>query len=115
MTETSRGADELRAEIETTRQDLGETLETLAAKTDVKARAKSAVDDKVAKTKSAVEDKVTQTKDAAGDMISTVKDKAGDALEAVPPKARKQLPVAALAALGAAIAGIVYRVWKHRR
>ncbi|HEY2793679.1 MAG TPA: DUF3618 domain-containing protein [Micromonosporaceae bacterium] len=97
-------ADELRTEIDATRQDLGETIEALAAKTDVKARAKNAVDEKIAK-----------TKDTAGDMISTAKDKAGDALEAVPPGARKQLPVAAFAAIGAAVAGLVYRVWRRRR
>lgn len=37
-------ADELRADIERTREDLGETVEGLAAKADVKARALRAVD-----------------------------------------------------------------------
>jgi hypothetical protein len=38
------GTDDLRAEIEQTRRDLGDTVEALAAKTDVKARAKLAAD-----------------------------------------------------------------------
>jgi transposase-like protein len=40
-----RGTDEIRAEIEQTRQELGETVEALAAKTDVKAHAKAKVDE----------------------------------------------------------------------
>ncbi len=38
-------ADELREEIEQTREELGETVEALAAKTDVKARAKAKIED----------------------------------------------------------------------
>jgi regulator of protease activity HflC (stomatin/prohibitin superfamily) len=38
-------ADEIRKEIEQTREELGETVEALAAKTDVKAQAKAKVED----------------------------------------------------------------------
>jgi hypothetical protein len=44
-TEGEPTAEELRADIEQTREDLGDTVEALAAKTDVKARARSRVDD----------------------------------------------------------------------
>jgi hypothetical protein len=40
-----RGPEEIREEIERTREELGETVEALAAKTDVKARAGAKIDD----------------------------------------------------------------------
>ena len=40
-----RGPDEIRQEIERTREELGETVEALAAKTDIKAQAKAKVDE----------------------------------------------------------------------
>lgn len=39
--ETTRTPDEIRSDIEQTREDLGDTVEALAAKTDVKSRAKA--------------------------------------------------------------------------
>jgi Protein of unknown function (DUF3618) len=39
--ETTRTPDEIRSDIEHTRDDLGDTVEALAAKTDVKSRAKA--------------------------------------------------------------------------
>lgn len=50
--------DEIRAEIEDVREDLGDTAAALAAKTDVKARAKEKVDD--------VKQKVAEKKEAIG-------------------------------------------------
>jgi hypothetical protein len=44
-TPTPTDPQELRAEIRRTRAELGQTIEALAAKTDVKARAKDAVAD----------------------------------------------------------------------
>jgi ElaB/YqjD/DUF883 family membrane-anchored ribosome-binding protein len=49
-TEADRTPEEIRADIEQTREELGDTVEALAAKTDVKARA---------------QDRVTEIKDAA--------------------------------------------------
>ena len=40
-----RGPEEIRADIEQTREELGDTVEALAAKTDVKARSRAKVDD----------------------------------------------------------------------
>lgn len=40
-----RGPDEIRAEIEQTREELGDTVEALAAKTDVKAQVKERVEE----------------------------------------------------------------------
>lgn len=53
---------ELRAEITRTREELGETIEALAAKTDVKARVKESVHDTVEDTKTAVRVKAAETK-----------------------------------------------------
>jgi ElaB/YqjD/DUF883 family membrane-anchored ribosome-binding protein len=39
-----RSPDEIRADIEETREDLGDTVEALAAKTDVKGQAKAKVE-----------------------------------------------------------------------
>jgi hypothetical protein len=41
----TRSPEEIRAEIEQTREDVGDTVEALAAKTDVKAQARQRVDD----------------------------------------------------------------------
>jgi hypothetical protein len=53
-----RRPDEIREEIEHTREELGATVEALAAKTDVKAQAKAKADD----TKRRVEAKADETK-----------------------------------------------------
>jgi uncharacterized protein (TIGR03382 family) len=45
-TETDKTPDQLRAEIEQTREQLAETVEQLAAKADVKTRAHEAVEEK---------------------------------------------------------------------
>jgi len=43
--EETRSPDEIRADIEQTREEVGDTVEALAAKTDVKAQAKERVDE----------------------------------------------------------------------
>ena len=63
--DTPRTAEELRADIETTRAELSQTADALAAKLDVKAQAKEkvhAVGDKVTTTASDVGTKVTEDK-----------------------------------------------------
>ena len=44
-TEESRSPDDIRADIEQTREEVGDTVEALAAKTDVKAQAQERVDE----------------------------------------------------------------------
>ena len=41
----NKSAEQLRAEIEDTREELGDTVEALAAKTDVKTRAREKADE----------------------------------------------------------------------
>jgi hypothetical protein len=57
-----RGPQEIREDIEQTREELGETVEALAAKTDIKGQAKA---------------KVEATKAAARAKVETVKDRVG--------------------------------------
>lgn len=100
--EGSTDTDQLRAEIDQTRNDLGETVEALAAKADVKARA---------------QEKATELKDRAAqkgqDMRGGVADMTGRTREAVTseeaaPARRSGAGIAALAAAGLA-------VWMWRR
>ena len=110
---------ELRDEIEQTRADLGETVEALAAKTDVKARAKDAVD----QAKADVTAKVAKVKDTADQVRTDVADGArvagertGQAVEVVREQVRRRpVPLLALAA-GVTAAGVVgYLLWRRRR
>jgi ElaB/YqjD/DUF883 family membrane-anchored ribosome-binding protein len=56
-----RTPEEIEADIKETREELGDTVEALAAKTDVKARAK----DKVSETKETLSEKVSGIGDSA--------------------------------------------------
>ena len=73
-----RTPEQIRAEIETTREELGDTVEALAAKTDVKARVHERVED----TKQAAREKVEGTRTAAQEKIS-------DAASKAPPSAQE--------------------------
>ncbi|QIP88048.1 DUF3618 domain-containing protein [Streptomyces sp. Tu 2975] len=69
-------ADELRAQIQHTRDELGETVEALAAKADVKSRAKetaAGVKDQVGLKATRAKEQVAATASAMGD---TIRDKA---------------------------------------
>ena len=83
---------ELRAEIERTRQDLGDTVAALAEKTDVKARAK----EKVAEVKTTVNEKKSEL---MGRARETSPEGANSAAVQVRTKAQQNpVPTAALAA-----------------
>jgi len=76
--DASRTPEQIRSEIEQTREELGDTVEALAAKTDVKARVHERVED----TKQAAREKVEGTKTAAQEKIS-------DAASKAPPSAQE--------------------------
>lgn len=59
--EETRSAEDIRADIEQTREEVGDTVEALAAKTDVKAQAR----DRVEEVKSNVRSKVDEVKTKA--------------------------------------------------
>ena len=89
---TPETPEELRADIERTRQDLGDTVAALAEKTDVKARAR----DKVAEVKSTVTEKRTEL---MGRARKSSPDGATSAATQVKMKAQQNpVPTAALAA-----------------
>jgi hypothetical protein len=97
----------LRADIERTRQDLGDTVAALAEKTDVKARAK----EKVSEVRANVTEKKTELMGKARDSSP---DGANSAAVQVRSKAQDNpVPTAALAAF---IGGVLFgRITKKRR
>jgi ElaB/YqjD/DUF883 family membrane-anchored ribosome-binding protein len=85
----SRDPEEIRAEIDQTREELADTAAALAYKTDVKARAK----DRVEEVKGDLREKVSGLKESAPDS-------AGGAAASVRTTARQNpIPSAAVAAL----------------
>ena len=85
------GIDDIQADIEHTRKELGETVQALGAKLDVKERTKV----KVAETKERVVDKADTLRHAATD------------------NPKRTVPVVAIVLLGALTVGVV--VWRRRR
>ena len=65
----------LRAEIKQTRADLGETVQALAAKTDVKARAKESVEQTKAKVKAQAADATGKVTDAVKGAVHTASER----------------------------------------
>jgi uncharacterized protein YPO0396 len=105
MTGTDPGPQELREEIEQTREELGDTVEALAAKTDVKAQAKR----KVRATKASVSDTrdelVEKAKGASPDGAAEAASQLSSATRANP------VP---LAFAGSFLAGfLIGRITKH--
>ncbi len=109
--------DELRAQVEDTRWELGRTVEALAAKADVKERARQTA----AETRTHVAEKSGQAKGQLAHMASTAGGKLrGKAPEAVDDhahqaaeKARRNPAVPLLA--GAAVAVALLMLARHKR
>ena len=91
------GIDELQTDIDQTRKELGETVEALTAKMDVKQRTK----DKAAETKEAVLDKAAETKEAVLDKAHAVQHATID-----DGRAKVTVPVAAVVVVGDGGAGV---------
>jgi hypothetical protein len=62
MSTEDRSAEEIRAEIEQTREEVGETVEALAAKSDVKAQAHQRVDEVKANVRARAEEAKAKAK-----------------------------------------------------
>ncbi|WP_367047123.1 DUF3618 domain-containing protein [Streptomyces sp. Je 1-332] len=99
------GAGELRAKVEQTRQDLGETVEALAAKTDVKARAQ----EKAVAIKG-------QTATKAAELSEQARAKATEAAQVLQDKVPDQVKDKAATATGQvkAAAGQATEVWHDK-
>ena len=87
--------EQLQREIEETREELGDTVEALAAKTDVKARARQKLDDAKSTASEKKEELFGKAKEASPDTAATAASQASQ-------KARENpLPVAAAGAFAA--------------
>ncbi|PZF93036.1 DUF3618 domain-containing protein [Micromonospora deserti] len=109
MTGNGRGTDTeaLREEIRRTRVELGETMEALAAKADVRARLKSSAD----QAKARMREQAAQTAARVRGQAAVARGQVRQRGEAV---RRNRAPFAALAA-GAAVAVIVLVIVRGRR
>lgn len=94
------GIDDIQADIEHTRKELGETVEALSAKLDVKERTKQ----KAVDTKDRIAEKTHETKDRV--VEATQRMRSGSSAKPV-------VPVAAIAVAAAVIVGVV--IWTRRR
>ncbi len=84
----SKDPEQIREEIETTRQELGDTVEALAAKADVKGR----VREKIGSTKDSAAEKLGKAREASPDSVSSA------ATQATATAKQNPIPVAALGA-----------------
>jgi hypothetical protein len=109
------------SDIQATREELGQTVEALAAKADVKARAREQARNISERLRVKTTDAARAARSAAGPVASWVKDRAlaggGSVRQAVPEPARRAVSRAATAAKGkrAAVAvagvGLVLGCW----
>jgi ElaB/YqjD/DUF883 family membrane-anchored ribosome-binding protein len=104
-------AEALRAEIKQTRAELGETVQALAAKADVKARAKEQVEQTKQRVRAQVEQATNRVRGTAQQAVHTVADTAHDAGENAK---RDPVPWLAAAAAGAVLV-VVFLVIRGRR
>ena len=96
--------DEIQTDIAQTRKELGETVEALSAKMDVKQRTK----DKAAETKAAVAEKAADTKEA-------VLEKAHAVQHATIDDGRAKVTVPAAAVIVVGTGALVWFLWRRRR
>jgi hypothetical protein len=95
--------DEIQTDIAQTRKDLGETVEALTAKMDVKERTK----EKAAETKERVADKAAETKERVVEKAHAVQHATID-----DGRAKVTVPVAAAVVVGTA--ALVWVLWRRR-
>jgi ElaB/YqjD/DUF883 family membrane-anchored ribosome-binding protein len=104
------GIDDIQADIEHTRKELGETIEALSAKADVKGRAKK----KAADTKDRITEKAHETKDVVIEKAHAAQYAARDAVTDDTGSVKPGVPIAALIA-AAAVLVVSVVVWRRRR
>ena len=104
------GIDDIQADIEHTREELGETIEALSAKADVKGRVKK----KAADTRDSITEKVYETKEIALEKAHAAQSAARDAVTDDTGSVKPGVPIAALIA-AAAMLVVSLVVWRRRR
>lgn len=102
------GIDDIQADIEKTRKELGETVEALSAKADVKARAKQ----KAADTKERITEKAQESRHVVVEKAHAAQSTARHAVTDSTGSVKPGVPIAALVA-AAVIIGVV--LWRRRR
>ncbi|MCY1136541.1 DUF3618 domain-containing protein [Actinoplanes sp. Pm04-4] len=114
--DTPADADQLRAEIEQTRADLGQTVQELAAKADVKARAKQAAGDagnQVRQKLAGVKDQAAQAAGVVARRTSTARHQLADS--DLPARLRQPLPLAVIGAAATAVIVAIVIAARSRR
>jgi chromosome segregation ATPase len=110
--------EELQANIEQTRQELGDTVEALTAKLDVKSRAKARVNDTKLRTKAQLNDVQARAKTQLTDVQARAKGLTTQARSRATTYDGKPQP-AVLAGAGAVLASVLLAtglvVWRKRR
>jgi len=101
----------LREEIRTTRAELGQTVEALAAKADVKARVKESAEHTVERVKESAEHTAERVKESAEHAVARVR---GSLHEAGDSARRRPVPWLAVAG-GAAALLVIFVVMRRRR
>lgn len=106
--------EQLRAEIERTRERLGRTAKLLVAKTDVKARAQAKVTDLRQRAKGATSQvrrqAAVQARSARGQLVM-----GRDRLQSQAPDVLKTYRTQLIIAVGVLVAGaVVVRIWSRR-
>ena len=104
------GIDDIQADIEHTRKELGETIGALSAKADVNGR----VQHKVADTKDRITETASESKDVVVEKAHAAQSAARDAVTDSTGSVKPGVPIAALIA-AAAIVAISVAVWRRRR
>ena len=104
------GIDDIQADIERTRKELGETIGALSAKADVTGR----VQQKVADTKDRITEKAFETKDVVVEKAHAAQSAARDVVTDSTGSVKPGVPIAALV-VAAAILAISVAVWRRRR
>ena len=110
--------EQLRAEIRRTRADLGETVQALAAKADVKARAKEQVEHTKQRVRAQAAEAAERVREAAQSATGRVRGvAAGDRSEqnGGPLTGRARIPVAAALVAAVAVVGVILIVRGRRR
>lgn len=82
LADTDKSPEQLRSEIAAAREDLGETVEQLAAKADVKTRAHEAVEDAKGRAHDKVEEGKEQVRQAADRAQATAQQKRAEGISA---------------------------------
>lgn len=87
--------EQLRKEIEETRAELGETVEALAAKADVKGQIKEKVSTSTEQLKEKVSTGTEQVRETASAVSASLPEPVRQAAEAIPDTVRSRLPAIA--------------------